>query len=80
MDAKKISWDGCLLSVQPRTWLLRSFDQRSHNYREYALYLQGAIDGSHQEICKKITTKSITCSLTPRSYMSIEKKHGNMII
>ena len=49
MDTKKISWQGRLLSVQPRIRLLRSFDQRSHNYLGYALYLQGVTDGSERE-------------------------------
>jgi len=49
MDAKKISWHSRLFSVQPRIRLLRSFDERSHNYLGYALYLQGTIDGNERE-------------------------------
>lgn len=39
----KLSWQGEVLSVQPRIRLLRSFDQRSHSYLGYALLLRGII-------------------------------------
>ena len=41
----KISWNGVILSVQPRIRLLRSFDQRSHSYLGYVLRLHGKIAG-----------------------------------
>jgi len=43
LPTAKISWHGMILSVQPRIRLLRSFDQRSHSYLGYVLYIQGAI-------------------------------------
>jgi len=49
MNSKKISWQGQLLSIQPRIRLIRSFDQRHHNYLGYALHLQGMIDVREQE-------------------------------
>lgn len=33
----KIDFQGSVNSLQPRIWLLRSFDQRTHNYLVYAL-------------------------------------------
>ncbi len=45
----KISWNGVILSVQPRIRLLRSFDQRSHSYLGYVLRLQGTIAGEAGE-------------------------------
>lgn len=41
---EKISWEGTLLSVQPRIRLTRSFDERSHSYLGYSLLVEGAID------------------------------------
>jgi len=41
----KLSWQGRLISIQPRIRLLRSFDERAHNYLGYALGLQGNIGG-----------------------------------
>lgn len=41
--AAKISFQGELISVQPRIRLLRSFDQRSHNYLGYALLIRGSL-------------------------------------
>jgi hypothetical protein len=37
----KIAWSGRVVSVQPRIRLLRSFDQRHHDYRGYVLTLEG---------------------------------------
>ena len=45
----KISWNGVLLSVQPRIRLNRSFDQRSHSYLGYALRVCGSIEGVSRE-------------------------------
>ena len=39
----KLDWQGRLLGIQPRIRLLRSFDQRSHNYVGYALQILGII-------------------------------------
>jgi len=49
MMLEKITWQGTLLSVQPRIRLLRSFDQRNHNYLGYALRLQGTIGDDERE-------------------------------
>ena len=40
----KVSWQGRLLSIQPRIRLMRSFDERSHTYLGYSLRLRGKID------------------------------------
>ena len=47
--SEKISWQGTVLSVQPRIKLLRSFDQRNHSYLGYALLVQGRIGESDGE-------------------------------
>ena len=46
---EKMSWQGTLLSVQPRIKLMRSFDQRNHSYLGYTLLLQGRIGESDGE-------------------------------
>ncbi len=46
---EKVSWNGVLLSVQPRIRLNRSFDQVSHSYLGYALRVQGSIGGESRE-------------------------------
>lgn len=40
---EKLSWSGKAISVQPRIRLMRSFDQRSHNYLGYLLQIHGII-------------------------------------
>lgn len=45
----KVVWKGILISVQPRIRLLRSFDQRNHNYLGYALRVQGVADNGERE-------------------------------
>ena len=45
----KLSWQGKLLSVQPRIRLLRSFDERSHSYLGYALRIDGMIGEESRE-------------------------------
>jgi hypothetical protein len=45
----KIGWSGTILSVQPRIKLLRSFDQLSHSYLGYSLYLSGTIKNEERE-------------------------------
>ena len=47
--AGKTSWEGVILSVQPRIRLLRSFDQLSHSYLGYVLCLRGAIGGEARD-------------------------------
>ena len=42
--AGKLKWQGVITAVQPRIRLLRSFDQRSHNYLGYLLRVNGMID------------------------------------
>ena len=46
--AEKMAWHGRIISVQPRIRLLRSFDQRHHNYLGYVLYLTGAVAGENR--------------------------------
>jgi hypothetical protein len=43
--ASKLAWEGEILSVQPRIRLLRSFDERSHNYLGYILGIRRALGG-----------------------------------
>lgn len=45
----KIPFKGIILSVQPRIRLIRSFDERSHNYLGYSLFIRGSIDGSERD-------------------------------
>ena len=44
----KISFKGIMLSVQPRIRLIRSFDERSHNYLGYSLFIRGLIDDERE--------------------------------
>jgi hypothetical protein len=39
MTTQKVAWQGVIISVQPRIHLLRSFDQRQHNYLGFILRL-----------------------------------------
>ena len=39
----KVTFTGKIISVQPRIRLIRSFDEISHNYLGYALFLNGTI-------------------------------------
>jgi len=41
--AEKIIWEGKVIGIQPRIRLLRSFDQRNHQYLGYALNIEGTI-------------------------------------
>ena len=47
----KIIWSGRIISVQPRIRLMRSFDQRNHNYLGYVLQVQGVIEGQERILC-----------------------------
>ena len=49
MNPDKLSWQGRLISVQPRIRLSRSFDQRSHSYLGYALRVEGTIEDEDGE-------------------------------
>jgi len=41
---EKVEWEGCIISVQPRIRLNRSFDERSHVYLGYSLQVDGPVD------------------------------------
>ena len=56
----KISWSGRLIAVQPRIRLLRSFDQRNHNYLGYSLFISGVVDGQEREFLLGIGKASQT--------------------
>ncbi len=45
----EVSWEGCLLSVQPRIRLTRSFDERAHSYLGYTLRLDGRVADESRE-------------------------------
>jgi len=45
----KLIFKGIILSVQPRVRMIRSFDERSHNYLGYALLIKGVIDYVERE-------------------------------
>ncbi len=45
----KLRWHGKLTGVQARIRLLRSFDQRNHNYLGYALRIRGLIGNEERE-------------------------------
>ncbi len=45
MADSKQSFNGTIVSVQPRIRLVRSLDERSHNYLGYALVIRGVVDG-----------------------------------
>lgn len=45
----KLSWQGTIIGVQPRIRLTRSFNERSHTYLGYSLYLDGTANGQTGE-------------------------------
>ena len=49
MESSKIAWRGTLFAVQPRIRLTRSFDERSHSYLGYVLFVRGAVAGEGRE-------------------------------
>ena len=49
LTSAKIPWSGVLTSVQPRIYLSRSFDQRSHSYLGYVLRVDGDIGGERRQ-------------------------------
>jgi hypothetical protein len=38
---EKAAWSGCIVAVQPRIRVMRSFDQRNHGYQGYVLRIDG---------------------------------------
>jgi len=46
----KNSFKGTIIAIQPRIELLRSFDERSHSYLGYSLFIKGFIDDVEQEV------------------------------
>ncbi|MBN2202206.1 hypothetical protein JW777_09655 [bacterium] len=48
-DPLKVSWSGLIESIQSRIRLLRSLDQREHNYLGYNLRIKGQIGGNTGE-------------------------------
>ena len=46
---QKLKFQGEVVAVQPRIHLLRSFDQRSHNYLGYVVGLEGTIRGERRD-------------------------------
>jgi hypothetical protein len=49
MNEEKLSFEGKVVSVQPRIRLMRSFDERSHSYLGFALQINGVIGGAERE-------------------------------
>ena len=45
---EKVTWSGRVMSVQPRIRLTRSFDQRSHSYLGYCLFVEGVVGGERR--------------------------------
>jgi len=45
----KVSWQGKIEGIQPRIRLMRSFDERSHTYLGYVLFLKGMVEGENRE-------------------------------
>ena len=66
----KVSWSGKIISVQPRIRLLRSFDERSHNYMGYVLYVDGDIDAQK---------KAFSIGIGKAAYAKHEFKVGDII-
>ena len=48
-DSNKVNWSGCLIAVQPRIRLTRSFDERYHSYLGYVLRINGTIGDKTSE-------------------------------
>lgn len=49
MPNGKISFKGIIISVQPKIRLIRSFDERSHNYLGYSHFIRGWIDSTERD-------------------------------
>ena len=65
-NPEKPLFQGAIISVQPRIRLLRSFDQRSHQYLGYALRVNGMIGNEQREflvgIGKGAQSKNMFCT------------------
>ena len=53
----KTTWSGCIVSVQPRIRLTRSFGERTHSYLGYVLRLDGVVDGESREFSVAVSEK-----------------------
>lgn len=49
MPDSKLSFIGIIQAIQPRIRLMRSFDERSHNYLGYSILIKGLIDDIERE-------------------------------
>ncbi|HBW34456.1 hypothetical protein [Desulfosporosinus sp. BICA1-9] len=49
----KLAFKGIIISVQPRIRMIRSFDERSHNYLGYSLLIKGVIDNVEPEFSEE---------------------------
>jgi hypothetical protein len=49
MNNQKIIWHGTLIAIQARIKLMRSFDERSHSYLGYNLFLHGQIGNEKRD-------------------------------
>jgi hypothetical protein len=47
--ADRVTWEGALVSVQPRIRLNRSFDERYHDYQGYLIVVQGRVGDEMRE-------------------------------
>ena len=45
----KTEWQGEVVAIQPRIRLIRSFDERSHNYLGYVLRMRGTVGREARE-------------------------------
>jgi hypothetical protein len=45
----KLEWEGTVLAVQPRIRLTRSYDQSSHSYLGYVLWVRGTLAGEARD-------------------------------
>jgi len=46
---EKVIWEGKIISIQPRIRLMRSFDERYHNYLGYCLLVDGVVERENRE-------------------------------
>jgi len=49
INSTKNEWSGCLIAIQPRIRLSRSFDERYHSYQGYVLRINGACENKTGE-------------------------------
>jgi hypothetical protein len=55
----KLTFNGTIISIQPRIRLIRSFDETSHSYLGFAIKLEGKVDHQLDTIEPVATEKSI---------------------